>query len=203
MAGNTFVTRAGFQVSADTGYSSRVTRAGLVGTFTTSFSTRLTRAGFGPSVWTAYLTRTTRAGFSVSVITCSSSSYIPPAATGLITLTATDTSGGSPQISLVWNAPAAMGQFTYTLTRGTTPGGETTTLLSGSASLSYVDSAVTFHQQYYYIITAVNQCASQTTSNEATASPGCTLPSAPMRLKAIADNGAGVIRLIWNPVPLP
>lgn len=73
-------------------------------------------------------------------------------------LTAT---AGASSITLNWNAPAgAQPGYTYNVKRSTVSGGPYTTIAPGTASTTYVDSAVTVGTQYYYVVSAVSAAES-------------------------------------------
>lgn len=77
MAGTTFVTQAGFEVSGTKSFATRVTQAALQVAATTSYATRVTQAAFNLAAWRAYATRVTSVGFNVWVLRLGSSS-LPP-----------------------------------------------------------------------------------------------------------------------------
>jgi len=163
MAGNTFVTQSGLAVSATSTAKTCVTQAGATGSFTTSFNTRATQVGLAPTVWTAFRTRITRVGLSVSVITCSSSSYVPPAPTNLISL-GVSSPLGVLEADLSWNG---LDGFTYEVLRGFASEGESVVpIASGLTTNSYSDTGLTGGRRYFYLVRATNPCGDVTTSNE-------------------------------------
>ena len=174
MAGNTFVTQSGLAVSATAAAKVCVTQIGATGSFTTTFKTRATRVGLAPTVWTAFRTRVTRIGLSVSVITCSSSSYVPPAATDLISLSISSPPGVL-EADLSWTA---LDGFTYAVFRGPSSEGESAIpIASGLASNSYSDSGLMGGRRYFYIVKGTNPCGDVTTSNEVSVmTPGFVVP---------------------------
>lgn len=162
MAGNTFVTQSGFAVSATSAAKACVTQAGATGSFTTSFKVRTTQVGLAPVIWTAFRTQVTRTGLSASVITCSSSSYVPPAPTDLISLSV---SPDALDADLSWTA---LDGFTYAVYRGLSSEGEDAIpIASGLTTNSYSDMGLMGGRRYFYIVKATNPCGDVTTSNEA------------------------------------
>lgn len=82
-------------------------------------------------------------------------------------LTATS---GNGQVALAWTAVS--GAVSYSIYRGSTSGGQAATpLVSGLASPSYVDSAVTNGLASYYQVSAVNAIGESSRSSEASAIP--------------------------------
>jgi len=113
----------------------------------------------------------------------------PSAPTGL-TATAGDT-----QIALSWTASS--GATSYSVYRGTTAGGESTTAIAtGITATSYTNTGLTNGTAYYYKVTAVNSCGTSGYSNEASATPASGVPSAPTGLTATA--GDTQIALSWT-----
>ena len=106
----------------------------------------------------------------------------PAAPTGL---TATP---GNAQVALAWTASS--GASSYSIFRGTTAGGESTTAIAtGVTTTSYTNTGLTNGTKYYYEIKAVNSAGSSAYSNEASATPVApTVPAAPTGLTATAGN---------------
>ncbi len=81
-------------------------------------------------------------------------------------------SGSNAQVSLAWTAPISNGNLpiTYNIYRGATSGSEAlvATLIP---TTSYLDTAVSNGQTYYYEVTAVNSVGESAYSNEAYATP--------------------------------
>lgn len=108
---------------------------------------------------------------------------------------------GTGFIRLSWSAPTTVGTGiqNYSIFRGTTPGGEGTTVyksVSGS-TLTYDDTAVTPGQIYYYKVRANNSIGTGTDSNEVSGMlPVPTAPTAPLGFTAFAS--AGQIQLNWS-----
>ncbi|HEY2044413.1 MAG TPA: fibronectin type III domain-containing protein [Jatrophihabitans sp.] len=112
-------------------------------------------------------------------------------------LAATPASGS---VSLSWTAPTANGGSPvtgYNIYRGTTAGGEVATpLASNVTTLSYTDIADTNGSAYFYKVAAVNAVGVSAQSNEASAAPLATVPSAPQGLTA--SGASGSIALSWS-----
>ena len=84
-------------------------------------------------------------------------------------LTATPQDGGA---ALTWSAPATSGgSVTYSVFRGTTPGGESSAPVGTSTSTSYTDLGLTNGVTYYYTVTATNSTGVSPLSNEASVTP--------------------------------
>ncbi len=84
-----------------------------------------------------------------------------------------EAAAGNAQVTLSWTTPSDNGGATitgYNLYKGTQPGQETEVITLGTAN-TYVDTAVTNDQTYYYYITATNSAGESTSSNEASATP--------------------------------
>jgi hypothetical protein len=194
MAGVEYTTQASLTAYIFTSYSTRVTQASLTLGAYTNYIHRVTQASIAASIYTNYVIRVAQASIVAWVLKCDSASYVPPAPTGLITLTATPGNVGEQWIDMSWTP---LDNSTYTLQRGTTNGVYPTTLLTASSLLAYHDTGVAFNTQYFYLLTATNACGDDSVSNDATASPGCDLPSRPLRLHATANQTGGV-DLLWN-----
>jgi len=77
---------------------------------------------------------------------------------------------GFGQITVSWGASS--GATSYSLFRGTSPGGEgATAYASGITATSYTDNGVTAGTTYYYKVAAVNAAGSSAQSSEVSASP--------------------------------
>lgn len=77
---------------------------------------------------------------------------------------------GNGTVSVSWNASA--GATSYNLYRGTTSGGEgATPIVTGIASTSYTDNAVTNGITYYYKVSATNSAGTSALSAEVSATP--------------------------------
>jgi fibronectin type 3 domain-containing protein len=110
-------------------------------------------------------------------------------------LTAT---GGNASVALSWSAPASNGGATvssYNVLRSTTSGAETT-LSTGVSGTSFSDTTVSNGSTYYYEVRAVNSAGQGAVSNEASATPAPTVPSAPQNLSAVAGNAS--VALSWT-----
>ncbi|WP_371374322.1 fibronectin type III domain-containing protein [Sporomusa aerivorans] len=90
------------------------------------------------------------------------------------------------QVTLSWSA--VTGAASYNVKRATTSGGEYTTIATGVADTSYVDTAIENGVTYYYVVSAVTSDGESSNSNEASV-------STPMNLIAIA--GDAQVTLTW------
>ena len=101
---------------------------------------------------------------------------------GAASISVTDNAVGSPQriplsgtglhsVILLWTASATAGVTGYTLYRGTTVGGESSTPITSSPvnSLIYIDLTTLPGVTYYYTVTAVAPSGMSVPSNEASA----------------------------------
>ncbi|MGO8672686.1 MAG: PKD domain-containing protein [Capsulimonadaceae bacterium] len=98
------------------------------------------------------------------------------------------------QVTLNWTP--SDGSVTYSVYRGTVPGGELDVpLMSGLAAASYVDSEVSDGQTYYYTVAAVTPDATSAMSNETSAEPINPAPCPPAEL--FAGPGNERVSLSW------
>jgi titin len=105
---------------------------------------------------------------------------------------------GNASVSLSWSAPASNGGAavsSYNVLRATTSGAEST-LSTGVSGTSYTDTTVSNGSTYYYEVRAVNSAGQGVVSNEASATPAPTAPSAPQNLTASAGNAS--VSLSWT-----
>jgi DNA/RNA endonuclease G (NUC1)/fibronectin type 3 domain-containing protein len=112
----------------------------------------------------------------------------PAAPTGL---TATP---GNAHVALSWTA--SPGAATYTVMRGTAPGGPYATTFPGLVTTSYDDTTAVNGTTYYYVVTATNGFGTSGNSNEASATPQSLV--APTGLAA--QVGDSTVILNWNTV---
>jgi large repetitive protein len=143
----------------------------------------------GQSTVTISATNSTGTGTAQLTITINPPAPQPPA-----NLTA---AAGSGQVSLSWSA--STGATTYSVFRGTSSGGESTTaLVANLTGTSFTDTTVTIGTTYFYVVKAVNSTGASNSSNETSATPGPTvvIPSAPTGLSAAVGNSQ--ITLTWN-----
>jgi fibronectin type 3 domain-containing protein len=107
---------------------------------------------------------------------------------------------GNSSVSLSWSAPASDGGSAitgYNVYRGTTAGGESTTpLATNVTSRTFTDANAVNGTTYFYTVAAVNAVGASPPSNEASATPQATVPSAPSSL--VASVGAGSVSLSWS-----
>ena len=119
---------------------------------------------------------------------------VPGAPTGLAA------TGGNASVKLSWTAPASNGGAAitgYDVYRGTSLGGEgSTPIATGVTGTSFTDTGLTNGTAYYYTVAAVNAVGTGTASNEASATPQATVPTAPLGLTAAAGNGS--VALSWS-----
>jgi hypothetical protein len=87
----------------------------------------------------------------------------PPAPTGLAA------TGGNGSVALTWNPSA--GAASYSIYRGTAPGGEGATAIGTTASNNFTDTGLANGTRYYYTVTASNTAGTSASSNEASATP--------------------------------
>jgi regulation of enolase protein 1 (concanavalin A-like superfamily) len=99
--------------------------------------------------------------------------------------------GGNGQASLSWGG--STGATGYSVLRATSANGTYTTLASGLAGTSYLDTGLANGTTYYYAVVASNGSGSSGTSTQANA---ITAPAAPTGLVATADNAQ--VSLQWN-----
>jgi fibronectin type 3 domain-containing protein len=99
-------------------------------------------------------------------VTPAAAPTVPAAPTGLVA------SGANNAVGLTWNASA--GATSYSIQRGTTPGGEAATPIATSATNSFTDTTVTNGTTYYYKVRAANSAGTSAASAEANATPAAT-----------------------------
>src|SRR5713101_5801564 len=105
---------------------------------------------------------------------------LPAAPSGL------SATAGNAQVSLSWNSSA--GATSYNVLRSTTNGGPYTTIVTGLTTTSYRDNGLTNGTTYYYVVQAVNSAGTSPSSNQVSATPTCSTPTAPTGLSATAGN---------------
>ncbi len=118
---------------------------------------------------------------------------VPSAPQGL---TAT---GGNGAVQLSWSAPASTGGAAvtgYNVYRGTSAGNESTTVATNVTTMSFTDSPVTNGTTYFYTVKAINSAGMSPPSNEVSATPQATVPSAPLGVTASAGNAS--VSLSWS-----
>ncbi len=107
--------------------------------------------------------------------------------------------GGNASARLSWTAPASNGGSMitgYNVYRGTTPSGESSTPLATNVfATSFTDATANNGSTYYYKVAAVNAVGVSPQSNEASATPQATVPSAPTSL--VASGASGRVALSW------
>jgi len=100
--------------------------------------------------------------------------------------------GGTGQISLVWNATA--GATSYTVRRASSSGAAYTTIASGLSTVNYTDTSVSDGATYYYVVTPANASGDGANSAEISAT---TIPASPSNVTATPS--AGQVSLSWSP----
>ncbi|HEY0706603.1 MAG TPA: discoidin domain-containing protein, partial [Polyangia bacterium] len=115
----------------------------------------------------------------------------PPGAPAGLTATA-----GNTQVSLAWNSSS--GATSYTVKRSTTSGGPYSTVVGGLAGTSYTNTGLTNGTTYHYVVTASNSSGESGNSNQASATPNLSVPSAPTGV--VASPGNNQVGLTWNAV---
>jgi fibronectin type 3 domain-containing protein len=101
---------------------------------------------------------------------------------------------GDAQVTLSWNA--SPGADSYTVKRGTAPGGPYASIASGVPATSYLDAGLMNGTTYYYVVSAVNLGGESPDSMEASAVPKPPPPSAPTGLTAAPSDAR--VDLAWN-----
>jgi hypothetical protein len=112
----------------------------------------------------------------------------PSAPTGLVA------TAGNARVDLVWDA--VPGATSYTLYRGTSPGGEGATPYQSLTGTSFADTNVTNGTTYYYQVAAVNGSGEGVRSGEVSATPQVPAPNAPTGLNAAPGNA--LVTLSWS-----
>ncbi len=120
----------------------------------------------------------------------------PSAPTGLAASQASGT------VHLTWTAPApGFDSFTYSIYRGTSPGGEgATPYVSGLTSTSYNDTNVNPNATYYYTVVAVTADGQSVASNEANVSMPPAIPVAtitPLNPNTVTT-GPNTMQIVFN-----
>lgn len=101
---------------------------------------------------------------------------------------------GANRVDLTWSTVA--GSTSYAIKRSTTSGGPYTTIASGLTGNTHADLNVFGEILYHYVISAVNANGEGGNSEEVSALPSSSPPSAPTGLAAIG--GIGEVILTWN-----
>ena len=100
---------------------------------------------------------------------------------------------GNAQVSLSWNSSS--GAATYNVLRSTTSGGPYSMIATDVASTSLTNTGLTNGTAYYYVVQAVNSAGTSSNSNQAGATPVCSLPGVPAGLSATPGNA--LVSLSW------
>ncbi len=106
----------------------------------------------------------------------------PPAAPSLLA------SAGATSVTLTWSGPPAGTPAigTYTIYRGTSPGGESMLATVSGSSTQYTDNSVTAGTVYYYQVSATSSAGTSAPSGEASAMPGGA-PTSPVAFRAASQ----------------
>ena len=137
----------------------------------------------GASNITGVSKNSTEASVNISVT-------LPPQLSGLVALP------GPEQATLSWNQIAQAA--TYSLYRGTQPGGPYLPVITGLSAPTYIDTAVSDNTSYYYVVAAENTAGLGPFSPEVSVVPKST-PSTPTGLSAYSTTGG--IQLVWSAPP--
>src|SRR6266566_4244652 len=114
----------------------------------------------------------------------------PAAPSGLVATPA------NAQVSLAWTSSS--GATSYNVLRSTTNGGPYSLIAINVTGASMTDSGLTNGTTYYYVVQAVNSAGTSSNSNQAGATPVCSLPGAPTSLSAVPGNAQ--VSLSWAAV---
>ena len=190
--GNASVTLAWTSVTNATSYSVfRGTTAG--GESTTAVASGITAATWSDSG----LSNGTKYYYKIKAVSAAMTSAYSnelSATTNLPAVTNLQAAPGSASVTLSWSLAA--GASSYSVYRGTTAGGESTTAVkTGQTTSPYTDTGRTNGQIYYYYIKAVYPGGTSVASNEVSATP-LAAPAAPTNLTAVATPGQ--IALTWT-----
>lgn len=124
-------------------------------------------------------------------VTPGATATIPSAPTGLVA------TAGSGSVALTWTASS--GATSYSIYRGTTAGGESSTPVGTATSNSFTDAGLTNGTTYYYTVTASNSAGTSAHSSEVHAAPassGGTAPPVPFGV--VITPQSGDILLQWG-----
>jgi fibronectin type 3 domain-containing protein len=194
-AGNASVSLSWTAVTGATGYNIyRGTTAGGEGTtaVTTVSTTSFTDSGLTNGTTYYYKVAAVNSGGPGALSNEASATPEPPVTSAPTGLTAT---AGNASVMLSWTATT--GAASYNVYRGTTPSGESATpIATGLAAPAYTDTGLTNGQIYYYEVAAVDGGGTSSMSNEASATPQLTAPTAPTGLTATPGNAS--VTLTWT-----
>ena len=114
----------------------------------------------------------------------------PPAPTGL---TATP---ANSEIDLTWNPSA--GATSYSVYRGTTPGGEGATPVGTTTTDSFADTGLANGTGYYYTVAASNASGASAKTAETNTVPSPAVVAPPVPFGVVVTSSAGQINLQWT-----
>jgi fibronectin type 3 domain-containing protein len=104
-------------------------------------------------------------------------------------------SAASGQVDLTWSG--SLGATSYRVQRATSSGGPYSVIATVPGA-SFSDTGVSNGTTFFYVVSAVNSTGESGNSNEAAATPGCTLPAAPGGVGALGASGQ--VTLTWTAV---
>lgn len=106
-------------------------------------------------------------------------------------------SAGNAQVTLSWDT--VTDAVYYKAKRAEISGGPYTLIADNITETTFADTGLTNGTTYYYVVSAVKNGTESDNSNEASATPQDTTPSAPTNLTA--SPGDGQISLAWTAIP--
>src|ERR1700733_7297586 len=119
-----------------------------------------------------------------------SATTAPPAPTGL---TANPANG---EIDLTWNPSA--GATSYSVYRGTTPGGEGATPVGTTTTDSFADTGLANGTGYYYTVAASNAAGASAKTAETNTVPTAAVATPPVPFGVVVTTSSGQINLQWT-----
>lgn len=101
---------------------------------------------------------------------------------------------GDARVTLAWSS--ALGATSYTVKRGSTPGGPYVSIASGVKGARYTDGTVANGTTYYYVVSATNPLGESGDSNEGSATPKMLSDLVVSWLTVPLNVGAGTTSLV-------
>jgi fibronectin type 3 domain-containing protein len=114
----------------------------------------------------------------------------PPAPAGL------SANPADSEIDLTWNPSA--GAASYSVYRGTAPGGEGATPVATTTTNSFTDTGLANGTGYYYTITATDAAGTSAKTAETSTVPTATVVAPPVPFGVVTTPSAGQIGLQWT-----
>ena len=114
----------------------------------------------------------------------------PPAPTGLAANPA------NSEIDLTWNPSA--GATSYSVYRGTAPGGEGATPVGTTTTDSFADTGLANGTGYYYTVAASNAAGTSAKTAETNTVPSAAVVAPPVPFGVVVTPSAGQINLQWT-----